>query len=102
MSIGVQLIKKNNMNMVEYKYCGKRKSVAILLLLALMICGSCTQSVTEFGVVEGVETYNGPFEGYTYLITISDDFNAHWRRKVCIYTNKLYQIGDTIQITKKN
>ena len=37
-----------------------------------------------------------------YRITISTDFNAHWKFSSYLYTNELYQIGDTIYVTKKN
>ena len=77
------------------------KKLILLLALAFVMCGCLNQYVTDFGIVEGVEINNGLYSG-KYIVTISDDFNAHSKCKVYLYTDKLYKVGDTIQITKKN
>lgn len=65
---------------------------------------SCTQEVKDYGVVTKVELKDTKFnsDGYRtkYRITV-DRFNAVWQTKAYVYTNELYVIGDTIQITKK-
>jgi len=79
------------------------KKLIILLALAFVMCGCCNQYVTDCGIVEGVEINNGVYSGQgTYVVTISKDFNAHWKYKAYLYTNELYSIGDTIQVTRRN
>lgn len=79
------------------------KKLILLLALAFVMCGCCNQYVTDCGIVEGVKINNGGYPGQgTYIVTISQNFNAHWKFKAYLYTNKLYSIGDTIQVIKKN
>lgn len=77
----------------------------ILLALALVMCG-CEQAVTDYGIVKKVELCEVTklSTSYTtkYRVTVSGDFNAQWSTEVHLYTNTLFNLGDTIQITKKN
>ena len=53
-------INHEGINTVECKWCGKRKIVKILPLLALafVICGcNCHPHITDYGIVEKVELY---------------------------------------------
>ena len=80
------------------------KKLLLLLALVFVMCG-CKQYITNYGVVEKVELQQMSFvNGYEskYIVTVGENFNGIWKAKVVIYTNDLYQIGDTIQITKRN
>lgn len=79
------------------------KKLILLFTLAFVLCGCCNQYVTDFGIVECVEINNGGYSSQgKYIATISRDFNAHWKYHAYLYTDKLYKVGDTIQITKKS
>jgi uncharacterized protein YcfL len=83
------------------------KKLILLLALAFVMCGCNTHPhITDYGVVEQVELYKNrkASTNYTtkYRVRVSTDFNAHWIYCVYLYTNELYQIGDTIYVTKKN
>ena len=62
--------------------------------------------ITDYGIVEQVELceHKKISTNYTtkYRVRVSADFNTNWKFPVYLYTNKLYSVGDTIQITKKN
>ena len=100
-------INHDGLNTMECKWCGKKKVVKVLSLLALtfVMYGCDTPHVTDYGVVEQVELYEHKkiSTNYTtkYRVRVSTDFNAHWKHCVYLYTNELYSIGDTIQVTKK-
>jgi hypothetical protein len=102
-------INHDGLNTMECKWCGKRKIVKILplFILAIVVCGCNTHPhITDYGVVEQIELYENikVSTNYTtkYRVRISKDFNAHWISTVYLYTNDLYQIGDTVYVTKKN
>lgn len=79
------------------------KKLILLLALIFVMCGCYNQYVTDCGIVECVEINNGLFSGQgTYIVTISKGFNAHWKCRAYLYTNELYQVGDTIYVTNKN
>ena len=83
------------------------KKLILLLTLAFVLCGCNSHPhITDYGVVEKVELYETKkiSTNYTtkYRVTISRDFNANWKFPVYLYTNELYQIGDTIYVTKRN
>lgn len=81
------------------------KKLILLLALVFVMCG-CEQHVSDYGVVESIELFESTkvSNNYTtkYRVKVSKDFNGLWRDKVYLYTNELYSIGDTIQVTKKN
>lgn len=75
--------------------------------LVFVMCGcNVHPHITDYGVVEKIELYENRkiSTNYTtkYRVTISTDFNAYWKLKSYLYTNELYNIGDTVQVTKKN
>ena len=75
----------------------------IVLALAFVMCG-CKQYVRDYGIVEKVELEKSLFiDGYTseYKVTVGTSFNGVWKARVVIYTNDLYQIGDTLRIMKR-
>ena len=83
------------------------KKLILLLALAFVMCGcNIHPHITDYGIVEQVELYKHKevYTNYTtkYRVRVSKDFNASWKCVVYLYTNKLYSVGDTIQITKKN
>lgn len=83
------------------------KKLILLLAISFIMCGcNMHPHITDYGVVEQVELYESRkiSTNYTtkYRVRVNTDFNAHWKCCVYLYTNDLYQIGDTIQITKKN
>ena len=79
------------------------KKLILLLALAFVMYGRGNQYVTDFGIVEGVEINNGEYSSKgKYIVTMSEDFNAHWKRNAYLYTDELYKVGDTIQTTKKS
>lgn len=83
------------------------KKLILLLALAFVMCGcNMHPHITDYGVVEQVELYENRkvSTNYTtkYRVKVSTDFNAIWKYNVYLYTNELYSVGDTIQITKRN
>lgn len=83
------------------------KKLILLLTLAFVMCGcNMHPHITDYGVVEQVELYESRkiSTNYTtkYRVRVSTDFNAKWKENVYLYTNELYSVGDTIQVTKKN
>jgi hypothetical protein len=78
------------------------KKLILFLVLAFVMCG-CNQYVTDTGIVVGVSVNSGPYKGQgKYIVEINRHFNAHYERNVFLYTDTLYTVGDTIQVTKKN
>ena len=82
------------------------KKLILLLALVFVICGcDMHPHITDYGVVEQVELYEHKkiSTNYTtkYRVRVSIDFNTNWKYPVHLYTNELYQIGDTIQVTKR-
>ena len=76
----------------------------ILLFVLVFIMLSCTQEITDFGIVTKVELKNRSFtNGYTtkYKVIVKD-FNAKWIDDVIVFTNELYIVGDTIKVTNPN
>lgn len=80
----------------------------ILLVLVFVMCGcNMHPHITDYGVVEQVELYKyrKVSTNYTtkYRVRVSTDFNAKWSLscQVYLYTNELYVVGDTIQVTKR-
>jgi len=76
----------------------------ILLFVLVFIMLSCTQEITDFGIVTKVELKkNSSINGYTteYKVTVKD-FNAKWIDDVIVFTNELYIVGDTIKVTNLN
>jgi len=83
------------------------KKLILLLALAFVMFGcNMHPHITDYGVIEQVELYENRkiSTNYTtkYRVRVSADFNANWVSHVYLYTNYLYQIGDTIQIAKRN
>jgi uncharacterized protein YcfL len=83
------------------------KKLILLLTLAFIMCGcNAHPHITDYGVVEQVELYENKkiSTNYTtkYRVRVSTDFNAQWKCTVYLYTNELYQIGDTVYVLKKN
>ena len=67
------------------------------------MCG-CKQRITEFGVVKKVELNENVINdfNYKYKVTVNEYLNATWKCDVILYTDELYNIGDMVQVTKKN
>lgn len=75
------------------------KKLILLLSLAFTMCGCDGQYVNDLGIVIGVEKNHGLYkEQGKYIVEVSQYFNDHY----FLYTNTLYTVGDTIQVTKKN
>jgi len=69
-----------------------------LLLLCLLLC-SCTPELYDSGIVSEVSNRPG-FSSTKYRVTASLNAGGY-KREVIIYTNTLYQVGDTVKIVKK-
>lgn len=83
------------------------KKLILLLAFVPLICGCNSHPhITDYGIVEQIELYENKKTSTNYItkyrIRVSRDFNAYWKSTVYIYTNELYSVGDTIQVTKKN
>lgn len=101
-------INHDGLNTMECKWCGKKKVVKVLFLLALafVMCGCMKQYIIEeYGVVEGIKCEEHRFvDGVStkYVVTLSKELNGMWKKNVILFTNENYSLGDTIKITKKN
>lgn len=76
-------------------------TVCIVITLIITCCCCFRQHVNDFGIVIGVEEKDTEFifaKDKKYRITVGQEFNTRFKTKCYIYTNKLYQVGDTIKI----
>ena len=78
-----------------------------VLLITFVMCGcNMNPHIKDYGIVEQVELceHRKVSTDYTtkYCVRVSADFNANWIHPVYVYTNELYSVGDTIQITVKH
>ena len=87
---------KNKGNMRK-KYGFFKIFIAIILIIT---CCCCEQHVNDSGIVTCVKVRDSNF--YTkdkkYRVTVSQEFNTRYKASCYVYTNKLYQVGDTIKI----
>lgn len=71
--------------------------IAIILIIT---CCCCEQHVNDSGIVTCVKVRDSNF--YTkdkkYRVTVGQEFNTRYKARCYVYTNKLYQVGDTIKI----
>lgn len=82
------------------------KKLIILLAFAFVLCGcNMHPHITDYGVVRQIELFESTKNStnYTtkYRVRVSRDFNAHWKCSVYLYTNEMYVVGDTIQVTRR-
>ena len=71
----------------------------LLLLCLLLLCSCTTPELYDSGIVS--EVSNRPrFSSTKYRVTASLNAGGY-KREVIIYTNTLYQVGDTVKIVKK-
>jgi hypothetical protein len=74
------------------------KKLILLLSLAFVICG-CRPEIKEYGVITGIKRdYYQSSKEYKVIIK---DLNHKTNLKVVLFTDSLYQIGDTIQIIRR-
>ena len=75
----------------------------IVLIIFVLSLNSCSQKITDEGVVTRVELVHTELTkgSYEYKLHVGNEFNGMWRiGDVIVYTNTLYQVGDTIKISK--
>ena len=75
--------------------------ICIAIIFTITCCGCFRQHVNDFGIVTSVEKKDPEFpfaRDKKYRITVGQEFNTRFKTKCYIYTNKLYQVGDTIII----
>lgn len=74
------------------------KKLIILLALSFIMCG-CRPEIKEYGVITGIKR-DDYLSSKEYKVIIKD-FNHKTNLKVVLFTDSLYQIGDTIQIIRR-
>ena len=96
-SVPVVIYGRSNPRNRAYSRCKNKndmKKLILLLALVFVICGCIPQ--TPHGVVTEVEKAKSQYytTHYKYVVTTDNDF------RFC--TNETFNVGDTIQITKKS
>jgi len=76
-------------------------TVCIAITLIIMCCCCFRQHVNDFGIVTSVEVKSSEFvygKNKKYRVTVGQEFNTRFKASCYIYTDTLYQVGDTIKI----
>ena len=71
----------------------KQKLTTLLLLLIAFCFSGCDPESKNYIIVESVSISN--YNDWKYRVTFVDDYGAFGQ--AYFYTNKLYQVGDTLK-----
>ena len=87
---------KNKGNMRKKPYFFK---ICIAIILIITCCCCIRQHINNSGIVTGVEERNtNLYSNKKFRVTVGQEFNTRFKASCYIYTDTLYQVGDTIKI----
>ena len=74
-------------------------TVCIAIIFIITCCCCIRQHINDSGIVIGVEEINtNLYSNKKFRITVGQEFNTRFKANCYIYTDTLYQVGDTIKI----